>query len=253
MSVKLNNEFIRGSVLIGCDGARSLGREVIGANFEGATYPENTILVTTHFPFQEHLKDLSGVNYIWKKRDSYSLLRLPDLWRISLHPAAGQTLEEALTDKSIQAQTREVLPNAEDLDIVEKRIYRVHRRVATHYRKRRMFIASDAAHLNSPKGGMGMNGGIHDAWCLADLLIDVANGADPSRLDTYQVRRRPIARDDIVAQADKNRGRMNTTDETERVIQLRRLQEIAGDPLKARQFLLRSSMIDGLQRSEKLV
>ena len=57
VSVKFNNEFIRGSVLIGCDGAQSLVREAIGANFEGATYPENTILVTTHFPFQDHLKN----------------------------------------------------------------------------------------------------------------------------------------------------------------------------------------------------
>ena len=99
-------------------------REAIGANFEGATYPENTILVAIHFPFQDHLKDLSGVNYIWKKGGTYSLLRLPDLWRISLHPAAGQTPEEALTDKSIQAQTRVVLPNDENndenLDMMQK-------------------------------------------------------------------------------------------------------------------------------------
>ena len=67
VSVKLNNEFIRGSALIGYDGARSLVREAIGANFEGATYPENTILVTTYFPFQEHLKDLSGMNIFGKK------------------------------------------------------------------------------------------------------------------------------------------------------------------------------------------
>lgn len=173
--------------------------------------------MTTHFPFQEHLKDLSSVNYIWKKGGAYSLLRFPDLWRISLHPAEGQTPEEALIDKSIQAQAREVFPNAEDLDIVEKRIYRNHRRVATQYCKRGLCIAGDAAHLNSPKGGMEMNGGIYDARCLADLLIDVANGADPSHLDTYQARRRPIARDDIVAQADKNGARMNTTDEAERV------------------------------------
>jgi 2-polyprenyl-6-methoxyphenol hydroxylase-like FAD-dependent oxidoreductase len=97
-----------------------------------------------------------------------------------------------------------------------------------------------------------MNGGIHDVWCLADLLTDVANGGDPKILDTYEARRRPIARDDIVAQADSNRARMNTTNEAERNDHLKRLQQIANDPNKARQFLLRSSMIEGLQRSEKL-
>jgi 2-polyprenyl-6-methoxyphenol hydroxylase-like FAD-dependent oxidoreductase len=252
VSVTVDNQVIRGCLLIGCDGARSLVRKAIGANFEGATYPENTILVTTDFPFEQHLEELSGVNYIWKPGGTYSLLRLPDLWRVSLHPAEGQTPEDALTDKSIHAQTREVLPNAGDLNIVEKRIYKVHRRVAAHYRNGRMFIAGDAAHLNSPKGGMGMNGGIHDVWCLADLLTDVANGGDPKTLDTYEARRRPIARDDIVAQADSNRARMNTTNEAERNDHLKRLQQIANDQKKARQFLLRSSMIEGLQRSEKL-
>ena len=252
VSITLNDDVVRGSILIGCDGARSIVREAIGAIFEGETYPENTILVTTHFPFEDHLDGLSGVNYIWKPGGTYSLLRLPELWRISLHPSEGQTPKMALEDSAIRAQTREVLPLAGDIEIVEKRIYRVHRRVATHYRKNRIFIAGDAAHLNSPKGGMGMNGGIHDAWCLADLLIEVANGGDPQGLDKYEARRRPIARDDIVAQADKNRARMSAKNEAKRHEYLRSLKEIAANPIKARQFLLRSSMIEGLSRSEML-
>lgn len=252
VSITLNDDVVRGSILIGCDGARSIVREAIGAIFEGETYPENTILVTTHFPFEDHLDGLSGVNYIWKPGGTYSLLRLPELWRISLHPSEGQTPKMALEDSAIRAQTREVLPLAGDIEIVEKRIYRVHRRVATHYRKNRIFIAGDAAHLNSPKGGMGMNGGIHDAWCLADLLIEVANGGDPQGLDKYEARRRPIARDDIVAQADKNRARMSAKNEAKRHEYLRSLKEIAANPIKARKFLLRSSMIEGLRRSEML-
>ncbi len=252
VSITLNDEVVRGSILIGCDGAHSIVREAIGAVFEGETYPENTILVTTHFPFEDHLKELSGVNYIWKPGGTYSLLRLPDLWRISLHPTEGQTPEMALEDSAIRVQTREFLPQAGDIEIVEKRIYRVHRRVATHYRRNRMFIAGDAAHLNSPKGGMGMNGGIHDAWCLADLLMEVANGGDPDRLDKYEARRRPIACDDIVAQADKNRARMSVKNEAKRHEYLKSLQEIAANPIKSREFLLRSSMIEGLRRSEMI-
>lgn len=252
VTLTVNGETLRGSVLVGCDGARSLVREAIGAAWEGAAYPENTVLVTTHFPFEDHLAGLSGVNYIWKPGGTYSLLRLPDVWRISLHPLEGQTAEDALSDDAIRAQTREVLPAAGDLDIVEKRIYRVHRRVASRYRDGRMLIAGDAAHLNSPKGGMGMNGGIHDAWCLADTLIALANGADWAHLDSYERRRRPIARDDIVAQADANRARMNATDPEERRERLKELQAIAADPDRCRAFLLRSSMIEGLRRSEAL-
>lgn len=246
----VNGAPVRGSVLVGCDGARSIVRKAIGAEFEGSTYPENTILVTTHFPFEDHIQGLSGVNYIWKPGGTFSLLRLPDLWRISLHPGPGQTVEQATTDDAIRAQVRAVIPGAPDIDIVEKRVYRVHRRVATRYRRGRMFLAGDAAHLNSPKGGMGMNGGIHDAWSLADKLIAVSRGADPSLLDRYERQRRSVARDDIVAQADSNRARMNTTDEAARRAHLDHLRQIAADPQLARAFLRRSSMIEGLARAE---
>lgn len=250
VTVTVNGEQIAGSVLVGCDGARSIVREAIGAGFEGSTYPENTILVTTHFPFEDHIDDLSGVNYIWKTGGTFSLLRLPDLWRVSLHPAPGQSVEEATEDASIRAQVRAVIPDAPDIDIVEKRVYRVHRRVATQYRKGRMFLAGDAAHLNSPKGGMGMNGGIHDAWSLADKLIAVAGGADPALLDRYERQRRSVASEDIVGQADDNRARMNTTDEAERRAHLENLKRIASEPEKARAFLRKSSMLDGLARAE---
>ena len=249
---KSGSETMRASVVVGCDGARSVVREAIGAQWEGGTYPENTILVTTHFPLEDHLSGLSGVNYIWKPGGTYSLLRLPDLWRVSLHPMGDQTPEEALEDASIRAQTVDILPAARDMDIVEKRIYRIHRRVASRYRQGRMFLAGDAAHLNSPKGGMGMNGGVHDAWALADLLIEVAGGAGDDVLDAYERKRRPIARDDIVGQADANRARMNATDPVARQAHLDDLKRIAGDPGLARSFLLRSSMIEGLRRAEGL-
>ena len=253
VSLTVGSETARGSYLVGCDGARSVVREAIGADFVGGTYPEETVLVTTHFPFEEHLEGLSGVNYIWKSGGTYSLLRLPDLWRISLHPRAGQSAEDIMKDDVIRSYVAEIVPAAAEMDIAEKRIYRVHHRVASHYRKGRMFIAGDAAHLNSPKGGMGLNGGVHDAWVLAQKLAAVLNGANNDLLDEYERQRLPIARDDIVAQADANRSRMNTRDERTRRDHLAELQAIAADPEKARAFLLRSSMIQGLRRSEALI
>lgn len=252
VTVRVGREIIRGRFLIGCDGARSIVRRAIGAEWEGGAYPENTVLVTTHFPFEDVLPGLSGVNYIWKPGGTFSLLRLPDLWRVSLHPKEGQSAEDALEDASIRAQIAEVVPKARGLDIVEKRIYKIHRRVASRYGEGRMFLAGDAAHLNSPKGGMGMNGGIHDAWALADLLVQVAGGAPELILEAYERTRRPIAKDDIVGQADQNRARMNAKDEGARRAHLAELQAIAADPVRARGFLLRSSMIEGLRRAEGL-
>ncbi|WP_050929528.1 FAD-dependent oxidoreductase [Aestuariivita boseongensis] len=252
VSVRVGRETIQGSYLVGCDGSRSIVRRAIGAEWEGGAYPENTVLVTTHFPFEQHLGNLSGVNYIWKPGGTFSLLRLPDVWRVSLHPQDGQSPEEALEDAAIRAQIAEILPHARDFDIIEKRIYKIHRRVASSYGEGRMFLAGDAAHLNSPKGGMGMNGGIHDAWLLADLLAQVASGTPSIILEAYERKRRPIAKDDIVGQADENRARMNAKDMRARQAHLAELQRIAGDPERARAFLLRSSMIEGLRRAEGL-
>jgi 2-polyprenyl-6-methoxyphenol hydroxylase-like FAD-dependent oxidoreductase len=242
----------RAALVIGCDGARSMVRSAMGVDFAGTTYPEETLLVTTRFPFQDHIHDLSGVNYIWSDADTFSLLRLPDLWRISLHPPQDMPADAALKPDAIRAQVAGLMPWAADLDIVESRVYRVHRRIADTYRAGRLFLAGDAAHLNSPKGGMGMNGGIHDAWALAERIVAVANGADAACLDSYDATRRPIARDDILAQADDNRARMNDRDPAARRARLRDLQAIAADPDRARAFLRRSSMIDGLARAEAL-
>jgi 2-polyprenyl-6-methoxyphenol hydroxylase-like FAD-dependent oxidoreductase len=245
-------ERFEAAYVVGCDGARSVVREAMGARFEGSAYPEITILATTHFPFETVLEGLSGVNYIWKQGGTFSLLHLPDLWRCAFYPGLGQTADAALNDEAIQRHIDEISPAIGAIEIIEKRAYRVHQRIAERYRAGRLFIAGDAAHLNSPKGGMGMNGGIHDAFSLTGKMLTVLNGGAPALLDSYGRERRPIALEDILAQADANRARMNETDAAARQETLRNLQAIAADPARARAFLLRSSMIEGLRRAEKL-
>jgi len=238
--------------VIGCDGARSVIREAMGARFDGSAYPEITILATTTFPFETVLDGLSGVNYIWKDGGTFSLLHLPELWRCAFYPEIGQTPEAALRDEVIQRHVDEISPAIGAIEIKEKRAYRVHQRIADTYRNGRLFLAGDAAHLNSPKGGMGMNGGIHDAFSLSDKIIAVLKGADPALLERYEPERRPVALDDILGQADANRARMNETDADVRRQSLRNLQAIAADLERCRAFLLRSSMIDGLRKAARL-
>ncbi len=237
--------------VIGCDGARSVIREAMGARFEGSEYPEITILATTVFPFETVLEGLSGVNYIWKEGGTFSLLHLPDLWRCAFYPKIGETPEAALRAETIQRHLDEISPEIGEIDIVEKRAYRVHQRIADKYRSGRLFVAGDAAHLNSPKGGMGMNGGIHDAFSLTDKIVAVWKGADPIVLADYERERRPVAFDDIISQADANRARMNETDPETRHKILRDLQAIAADPERCHAFLLRTSMIDGLRKATR--
>ncbi|WP_298669783.1 FAD-dependent monooxygenase [uncultured Sphingomonas sp.] len=241
-----------GSYLIAADGARSVVRGKLDLPFEGKTYPETTILATTRFPFHEHLSGLSNVNYVWKEKGTFSLLRLPDLWRCSLYPDGDETIEDALQPSSIARKLQEIAPCAEGHIVDEIRPYRIHMRIVDDYRHGRILLAGDAAHVNSPSGGMGMNGGIHDAFELISTLAEVLDGEPIEHLDRYTRRRHPIALQEILTQADRNRARMQERDNDKRRAMLAALQRTAGDPAEARAHLLRSSMIEGLRKAAEI-
>ncbi len=143
-------------------------------------------------------------------------------------------------------------PQAADARLLDVHPYRVHERCVGRFRVGRVALAGDAAHLNPPSGGMGMNGGIHDAMNLAEKLIAVMGGADDALLDRYDRQRRHVASHRVIPQASANRERMATTD---RALQQERLAEqraVAADPDRCREFLLRSSMIAGLREAERI-
>lgn len=235
--------------LIGADGGRSAVRDAVGLYLEGSTYPETTILATTQFPFEQHLEGLSNVNYCWSPHGTFSLLRLPNLWRVSLYADADETVEQALTRASIEVKLQRIVPAGGLYDVLEARPYRIHRRIAPTYRAGRVLLAGDAAHLNSPSGGMGMNGGLHDAFNLCDKLAQVWRGADDALLDRYVRQRRPVAQEQIIAQAHQNRTRMQERNPEKRLQTLRDLQAIAASPERARDHLLKTSMITGLRQA----
>ncbi|WP_137177462.1 NAD(P)/FAD-dependent oxidoreductase [Roseomonas sp. AR75] len=243
---------IRAPYVVGCDGARSVVRRAMGLDFPGDTYPETTILATTEFDFAQVFEGLSNVNYIWTQHPAFSgtfsLLRVPGKWRASLYPAPGETVEQALEPAAIERKLQAIHPRDTRYDVPDLRPYRIHQRIVERYNAGRLLLAGDAAHLNSPSGGMGMNGGIHDAIELAATLAALWRGeGDAALLDRYTRRRRPIAEKEIIAQADRNRARMRETDPARRAEMLAEMQRIAGDPVRAREHLLRSSMIAGLR------
>jgi 3-(3-hydroxy-phenyl)propionate hydroxylase len=101
---------------------------------------------------------------------------------------------DILSDEGIERRLQRVWPKPDRYDIVHRTLYPVHQRVAEAYRKGRAFLAGDAAHLNNPLGGMGMNGGIHDAFSLAGALARVVRGeAEWRSSDRYERQRRPVA------------------------------------------------------------
>ncbi|MGH8284568.1 MAG: FAD-dependent oxidoreductase, partial [Steroidobacteraceae bacterium] len=238
-----------GRLLVGADGARSVVRDALGVEFSGSTYPETTILATTPFAFQEHLPELANVNYVWTERGTFSLLRLPSVWRCSLYPDDGEAIEEAIRPQSIERKLQRIVAHAGTYEVIEVRPYRVHRRIVSDYRVGRVVLAGDAAHINSPSGGMGMNGGVHDAFNLTETIREIWGGAGLDALDRYTRQRRPVAAEDILAQADRNRSRMQEREPGRRRAMLAELRRTASDPALAHAYLLRSSMIEGLRRA----
>ncbi len=241
---------VSGRFLVGADGARSTVRQAMGFAFQGKTYPETTVLATTDFPFDQHLPGLSNVNYVWRAGGTFSLMHLPDTWRCSLYPDEGESLDEALTPERIEAKLQRIVPTGRPYTVGERRAYRVHMRIVDDYRMGRVLLAGDAAHINSPSGGMGMNGGIHDAFCLAPLLADVMRGAPIEALDAYTRKRRGVAADEILLQADRNRARMQEKDPAARRTAFEQLKATTADRNLMREHLIRSSMIAGLRRAQ---
>ena len=249
VSVVTDRGTLECAYLLGADGARSTVRKALGLGFQGETFPETMLLATTSFDFAAHLPGLSGVNYCWAPQGTFSLLRLPGEWRVSLYPDEGETVEAALEDDSLQRKLQRIVPGR--YPILRKRGYRIHQRVVDRYRVGRIVLAGDSAHINSPSGGMGMNGGIHDAFNLSDKLIRILRDGEPADLlDVYERQRRPVALEQIITQSGGNRARMQERDMQKRLASLRQLQAVAADPARALAHLLRSSMIEGLRQAQ---
>lgn len=241
---------LRAKFLIGADGARSTIREALSLPFEGETYPETTLLATTSVQFNEHLEGLSNVSYCWKAGGNFALLRVPGRWRVSIYPREDLPIDDQLTEEAIEASLQEIVARPERYDIIEKRPYRVHQRIVPRYGEGRVWLAGDAAHLNSPTGGMGLNGGIHDAFELSAALIEViVKGADIGRVTLYDRRRRPMAREQILAQSDRNRARMRERDDVKRREILAGLQALTRDRNQLYAYMLKTSMIEGLRQA----
>jgi len=244
---------IDASHLIGADGAWSAVRRSQDIEFEGYTYPERFLVVSTEFEFADHLPRLSYVNYCSDPHEWCVLLRVPTLWRVLFPTPASETDEECLSDASVERRLQNLVPRPEAYQTAHRTLYKVHQRVARQFRKDRVFLAGDAAHINNPLGGMGMNGGVHDAINLCTKLLQVLlHGADDTLLDRYERQRRTIAIEYINASTARNKREIEERDPVERRKTQDALRATAADPAQARAYLRKTSMLDALERAEAI-
>ena len=243
----------RGDYLIGADGAWSAVRQSLGIEFEGFTYPERFLVVSTDFEFADHFPRLSYVNYVSDPQEWCVLLRVPTLWRVLFPTSPEESDEEVMTDASIETRLQGLLPRDVPYAITHRTLYKVHQRVAREFRRGRVVLAGDAAHINNPLGGMGMNGGVQDAFNLADKLVEILNnGADDALLDRYERQRRAVAIEYLNANTQRNKKTIEERDPARRAAVHDELRAIAADPVRQKDYLRKTSMIDALERSEEI-
>lgn len=260
LRVKVESDGIPGtfeaSWLIGADGGRSTTRKLLPVDFEGFTWPEQFLVVSTPYGFERHGFALNA--YIADPVEWSALFKMPDagppgVWRVVFPCDAGMPDDALLDPGHVESKMQGFLARGEPYEVRHKVIYRVHQRVASEWRVGRVLLAGDAAHLNNPLGAFGLNSGIHDAVNLADKLGRVWRGEGGEELlDLYVRQRRAATVEAVQAMSIRNKRLLEERDPRVQRARMQELVETAGDRARARAHLLDSSMISGLRRSQEI-
>lgn len=248
-------KLLRASFLIASDGANSRIRQASGTPFPGLTYPERFLTISTDYKFENDFDDLSWVNYVSDPDEWCVMLKTPELWRVQFPTPIDLDEATLLSDAYIQDRLKRLCPAGAPYRTVHRTLYRVHQRVAATYRaSRRTILAGDAAHVNNPLGGMGMNGGVHDAFNVCEKLVQILHdNADlDTQLNLYDAQRRKICVDFVQRQTIENKKLMEAAETSVQLERQKMFLDIAACPEKQRAYLLKSSMITSLRDSYEI-
>jgi 3-(3-hydroxy-phenyl)propionate hydroxylase len=245
-----------GAWMIGCDGGRSQVRKSMNVQFSGFTYPERFLILSTRYDFERFGYALT--NYIADPDEWCALFKVPGhdergTWRVvfpvNTTAPEAKIFEESAVQRRIQGFHRK----DGDYVVHHRNLYDVHQRVASCYHDGRLLIAGDAAHINNPLGGMGMNFGFHDAFNLCDKLAAIIQDRAPDHLlDLYDRQRRTVAQEYLQRQTIENKRNIEQKDPRERERFHDELRATVADRAKLRAYLLRVSMIEGVRRANAI-
>ncbi|HMF47418.1 MAG TPA: FAD-dependent monooxygenase [Candidatus Saccharimonadales bacterium] len=249
------SEVFHGDYVIGADGGRSMIRKALDIAFEGFTWPEHFLVLTTLDDFQELLPGCCYRNYLADPDEWTNLFKVSGddgkgRWRAVFPTRTEESDEEALGDASTYSRLQRVFPLSRRYNVVHRNLYKVHQRVAATFRSGRVFLAGDSAHVNNSVGGLGLNGGIHDAIELVDTLHQVImKQASEDLLDRYTRRRRTLNIEFVQEQTINNKKRLEEREPKAREARFDELRAIAEDPVKHKEFLLRTSLIASVRKA----
>ncbi|MER5477558.1 bifunctional 3-(3-hydroxy-phenyl)propionate/3-hydroxycinnamic acid hydroxylase [Streptomyces sp. NPDC002734] len=182
-----NGETVRARYVVAAEGGASPTRKRLGISFEGETRPSDGLVIDV-------ANDPIGTPHAVFGGDparSYASIALPHgirRWEFTLFEHEGADVAE--DDAFVFGLLAPHVPDPARLDIIRRRVYRHHARVAGRFRQGRIFLAGDAAHVMPVVGGQGWNSGIRDAFNLGWKLAAVVKGlAADALLDTYETER----------------------------------------------------------------
>ncbi|MCZ6664421.1 MAG: FAD-dependent monooxygenase [Gammaproteobacteria bacterium] len=246
----------RGRYVIGCDGGRSQVRRSMNVDFDGFTFPERFLVVSTPYDFGVH--GYAFTNYIADPEEWCALFKVPGpdgagLWRILFPTNRDEDEASLFDDQSIEDRLQGFNRKPGAYRIVHRNLYEVHQRVASSYRDGRILVAGDAAHINNPLGGMGMNFGLHDAFNVTEKLAKIwFEDADENLLDLYDRQRRTVAEEYLQRQTIENKKNIEQRDPAERAKFHDELRAIIADPDRQRAYLRSVAMIEGIERAASI-
>jgi len=248
-------EDFRVDYLIGADGGRSTIRKSIDIEFDGYTWPERFLIFTVTDDFRQIL-DCCYRNYFADPQEWVNLFKVAGddgkgRWRVCFPAQIDEPDEHALSDEAIHGRIQRAFPKNGPYDLVHRNLYKTHQRVAAKFRVGRIFLAGDAAHVNNPIGGLGLNCGIHDAMELADTLHQfITGGADESLLDRYERRRRTTNIEFVQEATIANKKRLAESDPEVRRTNRDELRARSEDPVRHKEFLMRTSLIESVRKAQ---
>jgi 2-polyprenyl-6-methoxyphenol hydroxylase-like FAD-dependent oxidoreductase len=254
VTVTAGERLFRADYVIGADGGRSTVRKSLDIEFEGYTWPERFLVITTKFDFAAAL-GCCYRNYMADPHEWTNLFKvagddLKGRWRAVFNTREDESDEEALSDPAVRARLGRIYVPDGERDYLHLNLYNVHQRVAKNFRKGRVFLCGDAAHVNNPIGGLGLNSGIHEAWDLAELLDKVLRQeADNASLDAYEARRRPLNIEYVQEQTVANKKRLEEREPAQRERRFQELRDMAQDPQRHKAFLMRASLLESARRA----
>lgn len=250
-----STETIEAAWLVGADGGRSNVRKAMAVDFPGMTWPDRFLVTGTRYDLAPH--GFTPNAYIADPECFSAIFQMPydrppGLWRVLFSITdPGVTDEALMAADNIERLMQGLVPRKEPYDIVHTGIYKVHQRVATNFRKGRMLLAGDAAHVNNPLGAMGLNGGIHDACNLYPKLAAVFRGeAEAALLDRYVRQRHAVQVEFVQELSTRNKKLLEERDPKVRAESLDQVRRTGADPALAREYLIKSSMIASVRRAE---